>query len=52
MYIYNLILCPHFIIQQSLSELLSTRMKEKPLVENAVLPHTETKKLVHPFIFN
>ena len=38
--------------QQSLSQLVSTRMKEKPLVENVVLPHTETKKLAHPFIFN
>ena len=27
-------------------------MKDKPLVENAVLPHTETKKLAHPFIFH
>ena len=24
----------------------------KPLAENAVLPHTETMKLAHPFIFN
>ena len=38
--------------QQSLCQLVSTRMKDKPLVENAVLPHTETKKLAHPFIFN
>ena len=31
--------------QQSLCQLGSTRMKEKPLLENAVLPDTETKKL-------
>ena len=28
------------------------RMKENPLVENAVLPHTETRKLAHLFILN
>ena len=38
--------------QQSLCQLVSTRMKENPLVENAVLPDTETKKKAHPFIFN
>ena len=26
-------------------------MKEKPLVENVVLSHTETNRLVYPFIF-
>ena len=35
---------------QSLCQLVLTRMKERPLVENAALPHTETKKLAHPFI--
>ena len=33
---------------QSLFQLVSTRIKGKPLVENAVLSHTGTKKLVHP----
>ena len=37
---------------QSLCQLVPTRMKEKLLVENAVLSYTETKKLRHPFIFN
>ena len=40
------------IQQHSLRQLVSTRMKDKPLEENAVLPDTETNKLAHPFIFN
>ena len=38
--------------QQSLGQLVSTSMKEKPLVENVLLAHTETKNLAHPFIFS
>ena len=33
-------------------QILSTKMKEVLLVKKAVLPHTETKKPAHPFIFN
>ena len=36
--------------QQSLCQLVLTRIKERPLVENAALRHTETKKLAHLFI--
>ena len=32
--------------------LASTRIKDKPLEENAILPHTETKKPAYLFIFN
>ena len=43
---------PTFHIQQQyLSQLVSTRTKEKPLVENPVLPNAETKKLAHSLIF-
>ena len=39
-------------LKQSLSQLVLTRMKERPFVENPALPHTETKKVVDPFVFN
>ena len=38
--------------EQSLCHLVLTKMKENLLAENAVLSHTETKKLVQTFIFN
>ena len=38
--------------QQSLCQQVSARIEKKPLVENAVLRNTETKKLAHPFIFS
>ena len=37
--------------QQSLRHLISRRMKEKPLVENVILSHTETNELTYSFIF-
>ena len=45
-------MCMFHTQHKSLCQLVSTGMGEKPSVENAVLPHTETKKLVHPFILN
>ena len=38
--------------QQFLCLLASTRMKEKPVEENAVLFPSETKKQTYLFIFN
>ena len=37
--------------QQSLRHLILRRMKDKPLVENAILSHTETNELTYSFIF-
>ena len=37
--------------QQTFCQLVSKRMKEKPLGGNTILPDAETKKLVHPFTF-
>ena len=38
--------------QVSFCHLASTRIKERLLKENGILPHTETKELAYPFIFN
>ena len=38
--------------QQYLCHLASTRLKEKSLQPNAVLPHNKTKKQAYPFILN
>ena len=45
-------MCTFHTQHKSSCQLVSTVMGEKPLVENAVLPHAETKKLVHPFNLN
>ena len=36
---------------KSLFQLVSIKTKEKPLVENTVLPDTKAKNIAHPFIF-
>ena len=38
--------------QQSLCHLASRKMKKTTLKENAVLPHTETKKPAYTFVIN
>ena len=45
-----MILCPRSTPNQPLRHLPSTRMKKKPSEENAIVPHIETKNVVHPFI--
>ena len=38
--------------QQYLCHLALTRLKEKSLQPNAILPHNKTKKQAYPFILN
>ena len=47
-----MILCHVLYPTAIFCHLASTRIKDKPLEENAILPHTETKKPAYLFIFN